>query len=99
MCIQSVGEKSALNAIFLGPPSSSMMAISGGTMQSYCSSRFFDFFWRLLLVKIPHLAFIDENLNGISDHLSEPYYCPPPNYLKNGFCWRRKPRLCLHYIV
>ena len=44
MCIQSVGEKSALNAIFLGPPSSSMMAISGGTMQSYCSSRFFDFF-------------------------------------------------------
>ena len=70
MCIQSVGEKSALNAIFLGPPSSSMMAISGGTMQSYCSSRFFDFFWRLLLVKIPHLAFIDENLNGISDHLS-----------------------------
>ena len=99
MCIQSVGEKSALNAIFLGPPSSSMMAISGGTMQSYCSSRFFDFFWRLLPVKIPHLAFIDENLNGISDHLCDPYYCPPPNYLKNGFCWRRKPRLCLHYIV
>ena len=28
MCIQSVGEKSALNAIFLGLPSSSMMAIS-----------------------------------------------------------------------
>ena len=99
MCIQSVGEKKCTQCNLSGP---AIIINDGNFWRNHAKllqQQVFRLFLATTLVKIPHLAFIDENLNGISDHLSDPYYCPPPNYLKNGFCWRRKPRLCLHYIV